>query len=79
LISLGEPRSGENTRYIKEPVDGVEVYFPPILKSEESCGEIRFKLRRFLFFRWLKIEGAKAIPYCDFQQLKLQEEQTARS
>jgi hypothetical protein len=74
LISLGKPRSRENTRFTKLPVDGIDVYFPPMLQAEESCGEIRFRLGRFLFFSWLKIEGVKPLSYWDFERLTHQEE-----
>jgi hypothetical protein len=66
FISLGKPRRSEKARYTQQQVEGIEVYFPPRLKIREECQQIRLSLGRFLCFRWLKVEGADSIPYCDF-------------
>ena len=68
IISLGKPRRSEKDRYTKRQVEGVEVYFPPNLEIQENSQYIRLKLGSFIFFRWLKIEGAKPIAFCDFVQ-----------
>jgi hypothetical protein len=61
VLSLGKPSTGERVRYKVQLVDGVEVYFSGDLTAKQGCSEIRIKLRRFLWFRWLELEGAKAI------------------
>jgi hypothetical protein len=65
---LGKPRRSEHDRYTKRQVEGIEVYFPPNLEVHEDSRQIRLKLRSFIFFRWLKLEGAKPIAFCDFVQ-----------
>jgi hypothetical protein len=42
-------------------VKDLAVYFSPSLRPKEGCNEIRVFLRGSFFFRWLEIEGAKAI------------------
>ncbi len=61
VLSLGKPPENERDRYEVQLVDGVEVYFPADLTAKQGCSEIRIKLKRFLWFRWLELEGAKAI------------------
>ena len=68
MVAMGKPRRAEQGRYTKQQVEGVEVYFPPNLEVQDNYRQIRLTLRSFIFFRWLKMEGAKPIPFCDFVQ-----------
>jgi hypothetical protein len=61
VLSLGKPSTDERARYEVQLVDGVEVYFPANLTVKQGCSEIRITLRTFLWFRWLELEGARAI------------------
>jgi hypothetical protein len=40
----------------------INIYTSPNLQPKSEEVAIRIKLRRFLFWKWLEIEGAKAIP-----------------
>jgi hypothetical protein len=61
VLSIGKPSVEEKDRYRVELVDTVEVYFPAGLETKQDESEIRIRLRGFLWFRWLELEGAKAI------------------
>jgi hypothetical protein len=42
-------------------VDGITVFFPAELSRKEGVGQISIRLRRFLLWQWLEIDGAKGI------------------
>jgi hypothetical protein len=60
-ISLGKPSSAEKDQYRFQAVEGVEVYFPPSLEVKQGSTEIRIRVRGFLWFRWLELEGARSV------------------
>jgi hypothetical protein len=60
-LALGKPSQDEEDRYQLQSVEGVEVYFSTGLAVKQGFSEIRIKLKRFLWFRWLELEGAKGI------------------
>jgi len=43
-------------------MDGIKIFYSPILRVRPGFSEIQIKVKRFLFLTWLEIEGAKAIP-----------------
>lgn len=59
-ISLGMPSQAEKDRYQLQMVDGIGVYFPASLGLKQGSSAIRIKVRGFLWFRWLELEGARA-------------------
>lgn len=40
---------------------GVKVYYPELLRNTPGESRIRVRLRRFLLFKWLEMDGARAI------------------
>jgi len=59
---MGEPVSPDRIRYLITEVDGINVFHPPGLLIKEGFSQIRISVRKFLFWAWLEVEGAKAIP-----------------
>jgi hypothetical protein len=55
----GAPSAG--SQYLDREVDGVRVFYAPALQAKSVDGQIRIKLKTFLFTRWLELEGARAI------------------
>jgi hypothetical protein len=62
MILTGEPLSSEKIQYLMTEVNGVRVFYPSGLLIKEGFSEIRVFARKFLFWTWLEIEGAKSIP-----------------
>jgi len=63
MVLAGAPVSQRNTnRYLITRMDGVTIYYPRSLQIKNGFSEIRIKARKSLFFTWLELEGAKAIP-----------------
>ena len=58
-ICLGPP--GETQPGRVETIDGVTVHLTPGMEVKQGHGHIRVVLRRFLFWTWLELEGAKAV------------------
>jgi hypothetical protein len=65
VISLGRPPLEEKEKYRVQQVENVEVYFPSGLDMKQGAAEIRIKLRRALWFRWLELEGARGVACYD--------------
>jgi len=42
--------------------DGVKLYYPPLLRTKTGHSHIRIALKGLLFWHWLELEGAGAIP-----------------
>jgi hypothetical protein len=61
MISTGRPSADEAHRYQSQCLSGIEVFFPAGLSLKQGSGELRVKLRGFLGFHWLEVEGAKGI------------------
>jgi hypothetical protein len=60
-VSPGQPAAAEQPRYRVAAVDGVRVHYPASLGVRPGFAVIRVKLRRLLFWRWLELEGARAV------------------
>ena len=65
VLSLGKPAPDEADRYQSRQVETVDVYFPPGLNVKQGRAEIRIKLRGWLCFRWLELEGAQGVAKFD--------------
>ncbi len=53
-----------DSRYLDCELDGVRVFYNPALRPRTSDGQIRIRMKTFLFMRWLDLEGARAV-VCD--------------
>lgn len=60
-LLVGYPVSGEQLNYLVWEAGSVKIYYPTNLKIKEGYTEIRIYLKKFLFWRWLEIEGAQGI------------------
>ena len=58
-LSLGYPP--ENTSLEMELADGIKIFYPRELKAQDSAAAIGIRLKSLLFWRWLEMDGAKAI------------------
>ena len=61
-IHIGDEISKRNPQFYHESVNGIMIYYHPELKAKIGCPSIRLVLRRFLFWQWLELEGAKITP-----------------
>jgi len=59
VIFLGFPAK-ENGYHITD-IDGIKVYHPSNIEPKQGYDHIRVKLKRFLFWSWLELEGTKSI------------------
>jgi len=59
-IYAGAPGSDENT-YRLGRMAGVRIFYSPRLRAKSNSNNIRIRMKRFLFLRWLEIEGASSI------------------
>ncbi|WP_170233094.1 hypothetical protein [Sporomusa termitida] len=48
-------------RYCCLETGSISVYYPATLVTRPGYAAVRIKLKKFLFFKWLEIEGAKAL------------------
>lgn len=46
-------------RYLTTEVDGIRIHYPEDLRIKEGFTHIKIRLRRFLFWSWLEMEGAR--------------------
>lgn len=60
-ILIGLPDSVERAGCRLQEVDSIALYFPANLKVKEGFSHIHIRLRKFLFWDWLEIEGAQGI------------------
>jgi len=58
-LSLGSPQNID--AYRLTTIDGIKLFHHENLEVRPGHSAIRFKLRKFLFLRWLELEGAKSI------------------
>ncbi len=61
-ICIGEKVEKRDPQFHNEFVNGIIIYYHPGLKVKIGYPSIRLVLRKFLFWEWLELEGAKLTP-----------------
>jgi hypothetical protein len=56
-IYIRKPLASEESAYEVIEKDTIKIYYSPKLKIKEGFPEIIIKLEKFLFFKWLDLEG----------------------
>ncbi len=64
-IALGQPQAGEEQRFHQIECQGVQVFYPAKLQIKEGFSHIRITRKNVLWWSWLELQGAKAIPMID--------------
>jgi hypothetical protein len=59
-IYAGAPGSDENT-YCLDRKANIQIFYSPKLRSNLESNHIRIRMKRFLFLRWLELEGASSV------------------
>lgn len=60
-VVVGEPAAAVKGRYCRSEAGAISVYYPAALAAKAGFSRVRITLKKFLFFKWLEVEGAKAI------------------
>lgn len=64
-ITLGQPLTDAEKQFLTVDCQGVRVFYPSRLQIKEGYPHIRISLKRVLWWAWLELSGAKAIPIID--------------
>jgi len=60
-VSLGGARE-EGGEFLTAERNGVKLFFSPLLRVKTGHAHIQIVLKGLLFWHWLELEGAGAIP-----------------
>jgi hypothetical protein len=55
------PNKDERLHYFSTETAGVLIFYPPELQVKEGFEGIQIRLKKFLFFKWLEMDGAKSL------------------
>ncbi|HWR06611.1 MAG TPA: hypothetical protein VN379_07065 [Sporomusa sp.] len=58
---VGEPAAAVRNQYCRSEAGSISVYYPAALAAKAGFSQVRVKLKKLLFVKWLELEGAKAI------------------
>lgn len=61
MVCIDEPLERERDKYCVVEIDSINVYYPETLTVKEGFSQIKITLRKTLFWKFLHIDGAKAI------------------
>jgi len=61
-IELGHPAPAEAGKFLTAEVNGITVYYPEGLHPKHGQTAVRIRRRKFLFWSWLEVEGARPMP-----------------
>jgi hypothetical protein len=61
MVCIDEPLERERGNYCVIEIDSINVYYPEKLTVKEGSSQIRILLKKILFWKFLYIDGAKAI------------------
>lgn len=61
IVSLGQPSDMECSNYKVEEIESIKVYYADKLKIKQGFSYIRIRLKKFLVWGWIEIEGAQGI------------------
>ncbi|GBG57376.1 hypothetical protein SPFL3102_03480 [Sporomusaceae bacterium FL31] len=64
-ITLGQPQAEDEKQFLTMDCQGIRVFYPGKLRIKEGHSNIRISLKRILWWGWLELSGAKAIPILD--------------
>jgi hypothetical protein len=59
-IFLGKADETDADELMTE-IDGIKIFYPSNLCVKEGFSKINIRLRRFLFWSWMELDGARAI------------------
>lgn len=61
-IYVGQKAQEHEAEFHTDCVNGITIYYHPKLQVKLGYSQIQFVLKKFLFWEWLELDGAKLIP-----------------
>jgi len=58
----------ESCQYLVSEKGSVKIFYPARLMAKPFEDQIRIRLKKFLFFKWLELEGARAIVFAPAEE-----------